>query len=196
MNEEQGFLAALRAEPKDDTTRLVYADWLEERDDPRGEFLRLECRLHGMSEADPDYRELQRQLGERGRLLDVRWLAAVVRVYAEYGPSHQHPARCSLTVAGPFYTCGTCLSCGAPEAEAPDLLAPLGPGQWTTYFLRQPQTAAEIERACQAAWVCCMCDVRYGGTDPLIIARLGNDPLFCDHLLSADSPRLVPATPV
>jgi len=34
-------------------------------------------------------------------------------------------------------------------------------------------------------------DVRYGGTDPKIIARLGKDPLVCDYLLDKDSPRLV-----
>jgi uncharacterized protein (TIGR02996 family) len=45
MSDDQGFRSALLADPEDTTTRLVYADWLEERDDPRGEFLRLECEL-------------------------------------------------------------------------------------------------------------------------------------------------------
>ena len=31
MSEEDAFLAALRELPTDDTTRLVYADWLDER---------------------------------------------------------------------------------------------------------------------------------------------------------------------
>jgi uncharacterized protein (TIGR02996 family) len=38
-------LAAVRAEPDDDTPRLVLADWLEERGDPRGEFVRLQVRI-------------------------------------------------------------------------------------------------------------------------------------------------------
>jgi uncharacterized protein (TIGR02996 family) len=40
--EEQDFLRALRADPWDETLRLVYADWLEERGNPRSEFLRVE----------------------------------------------------------------------------------------------------------------------------------------------------------
>lgn len=192
---DEAFLAAIRAVPRDDTTRLVYADWLDEQGDPRGEFLRLECRLHEMTEAHPEYRALQRQLGELGGPLDVRWVAAVCRIHTEYGRPHERPSRCPLTVAGPFYTCGTCLACEAPEAEAPELLASLGAGNYTTYFVRQPETAAEIERACGAAGVCCMFDLRYGGTDPLVIARLGNDPVYCDNLLSDASPVLVPAPP-
>jgi uncharacterized protein (TIGR02996 family) len=195
VREDEAFVAAIRAQPTDDTLRLVYADWLDERGDLRSAFLRLECRLHGMHEADPELRDLQKQLGELGGPLDVRWVAAVCRFHAEYGPAHQHPSRCPLTVAGPFYTCGTCLACEAPEAEAPDLLAPLGSGNYTTYFVRQPETAGEIERACGAAKVCCMSDLRYGGTDPRIIAQLGNSPEFCDNLLSEESPRLVSAPP-
>jgi uncharacterized protein (TIGR02996 family) len=41
MNEEEGFLAAILAEPGDRVALLVYADWLDERGDPRGEYLRL-----------------------------------------------------------------------------------------------------------------------------------------------------------
>ncbi len=37
-------LAAIRAHPDDDAPRLVYADWLQERDDPRGEYIALACR--------------------------------------------------------------------------------------------------------------------------------------------------------
>ncbi|MFO0808491.1 MAG: TIGR02996 domain-containing protein [Gemmataceae bacterium] len=40
---EATFLQAIRAAPDDDLPRLVYADWLEERGDPRGEFIRLQC---------------------------------------------------------------------------------------------------------------------------------------------------------
>ncbi|MGL4551008.1 MAG: ribosomal protein L7/L12 [Gemmataceae bacterium] len=36
------FLDALAADPLDDVTRAVYADWLEERGDPRAEYLRAE----------------------------------------------------------------------------------------------------------------------------------------------------------
>ena len=42
MSEDDAFVAAIRANPRDDVARLVYADWLDERNDPRGEWLRLE----------------------------------------------------------------------------------------------------------------------------------------------------------
>ena len=45
MNDDAAFIAALVANPNDDATRLVYADWLEERGDVRGEFLRLQHQL-------------------------------------------------------------------------------------------------------------------------------------------------------
>ncbi len=37
---EADLLAKVVADLRDDTAKLVYADWLEERDDPRGPFLR------------------------------------------------------------------------------------------------------------------------------------------------------------
>jgi uncharacterized protein (TIGR02996 family) len=43
--DEYAFLRAILADPHDSLPRLVYADWLEERGDPRGEFLRLATRL-------------------------------------------------------------------------------------------------------------------------------------------------------
>ena len=45
MNEEQAFLDVIAANPAEATTRLVLADWLEERDDPRGEWLRVRSQL-------------------------------------------------------------------------------------------------------------------------------------------------------
>lgn len=43
--EEAAFLAAIRANRDDELVRLVYADWLDERNDPRGEYLRLNVEL-------------------------------------------------------------------------------------------------------------------------------------------------------
>jgi uncharacterized protein (TIGR02996 family) len=42
VKDEAVFLDAIRANLEDIAARLVYADWLEERGDPRGEYLRLE----------------------------------------------------------------------------------------------------------------------------------------------------------
>lgn len=101
------------------------------------------------------------------------------------------PARFARNAPGPFYTTGECMACGAPEVEAPDLLAPLSDDNYDTYFVRQPSTPEEVERACRATEVCCVDALRYGGRDPEIIRRLGNDPRCCDHLLPEPSiPRL------
>jgi uncharacterized protein (TIGR02996 family) len=39
------FLRAIKETPDDDTPRLIFADWLEDHDDPRGEMIRLSCEL-------------------------------------------------------------------------------------------------------------------------------------------------------
>jgi len=40
---ELGFIAAIHENPQDDAIRLIFADWLEERGDPYGEFIRIQC---------------------------------------------------------------------------------------------------------------------------------------------------------
>ncbi len=68
MSEDEAFIRKVVDSPGDDLPRLVYADWLDERDDPRGAYLRAEVewakskqttgflvlRLHGLAEGlDP-----------------------------------------------------------------------------------------------------------------------------------------------
>ena len=104
------------------------------------------------------------------------------------------PIRFPKNAPGPFYTTGLCLACGAPEDEAGDLLAALNDDNYETYFetyfVRQPATPEEVERACRAAEVCCVSSLRYGGNDPAIIRRLGNRSEFCDHVLPGGPVRL------
>jgi uncharacterized protein (TIGR02996 family) len=40
--EDDALLRAVLANPADDAPRLIYADWLDERGDPRGEYLRVD----------------------------------------------------------------------------------------------------------------------------------------------------------
>ena len=112
----------------------------------------------------------------------------------------RHPRRFPKNADGSFYTtgyqtretdapdaklvwCGDCMQCEAPEAEAPELLAPLNDESIDTYFVRQPSTQEETSKACMAARVCCVSALRYGGRDPTIIAELQNDPELCDHII-------------
>jgi uncharacterized protein (TIGR02996 family) len=53
MSEEQAFLEQLAKTPGDDLTRQVYADWLDEHDDRRGEYLRKEVELAAIPEWGP-----------------------------------------------------------------------------------------------------------------------------------------------
>src|SRR5262245_40784560 len=54
----KGFLRAIARSPYADLPRLVFADWLEENGDPRGEFIRAECLLAAMPRDDPRYQLL------------------------------------------------------------------------------------------------------------------------------------------
>src|SRR5262245_6439690 len=42
---EAAFLADIAADPGDDLVRLIFADWLSEHGDPRGDFIRAQCEL-------------------------------------------------------------------------------------------------------------------------------------------------------
>jgi len=77
MSDEAAFLETLRANPADDTTRLVYADWLEERDRaPEAEYLRLTATL--TREVDDPTRLAERtaRIGLLGNDLTEEWRSA------------------------------------------------------------------------------------------------------------------------
>src|SRR5687768_8236847 len=68
MSLAQGFIRAIIESPDDDGIRLIFADWLEERGDPRGEFIRLQ-----VERARPGLDEVRR---ERNRLREKKLLDA------------------------------------------------------------------------------------------------------------------------
>ncbi len=45
MTDRTSFLRKIAESPTDDTARLVFADWLDEQDDPRGEFIRVQMEI-------------------------------------------------------------------------------------------------------------------------------------------------------
>ncbi len=51
--EEAAFLRLLAAAPADDAPRLIYADWLDDRGDPRGLLIRTQCALARLPADDP-----------------------------------------------------------------------------------------------------------------------------------------------
>src|SRR5262245_17785517 len=50
--EEVAFVQAVLESPDDEGIRLIYADWLQERDDPLGEFIRAQCHLARLPPTD------------------------------------------------------------------------------------------------------------------------------------------------
>src|ERR1022692_1698756 len=59
MTHEDAFLQAILAAPDDDAPRLIFADWLEERGDSRGAFIRIQCALARLDPADPARPDLE-----------------------------------------------------------------------------------------------------------------------------------------
>lgn len=47
MSSERDLFQAILENPEDIALRLIYADWCDERGDPRGEFIRIQCQLSG-----------------------------------------------------------------------------------------------------------------------------------------------------
>lgn len=77
------FLEAILAAPNDNTARLVYADWLEEKGDPRGAFLRLEVLFASTPATDTHFSEVEARFRESGTGIDSQWLALVSRTTIE-----------------------------------------------------------------------------------------------------------------
>src|SRR5262249_49882413 len=89
VGNEQTFLHAIRAEPGDDIKRLVYADWLEERGDPRGEFIRVQCRLAHLAPGDLARQELFERERELLETYPGDWLEPLHKYVREFGAGWQ-----------------------------------------------------------------------------------------------------------
>src|SRR5262249_39331179 len=75
------FIRAIAERPDEDMPRLIYADWLEERGDPRAEFIRVQCTL-----ASPDTPYTQRaDLKATERALRAAHLAVWARPLTDLG---------------------------------------------------------------------------------------------------------------
>ena len=86
---EARLLADVLASPADDAPRLVYADWLTEHGDPRGEFIQIQCLLKHRrvgatfwkraddGEAHPDHVRLEAREAQLLKKHAKEWLAPV-----------------------------------------------------------------------------------------------------------------------
>jgi uncharacterized protein (TIGR02996 family) len=71
MSDEQAFLSAIMSNPDNQTAKLVYADWLQERDDPRAEVVRLKVAVDTQAEGWVAARE---RLTELEPTVPATWL--------------------------------------------------------------------------------------------------------------------------
>jgi uncharacterized protein (TIGR02996 family) len=76
-SDDEAFIRAIVAAPVDDAPRLVYADWLDERGDTRGAYLRAEIKSHAARKRVPGAGQL-----------DPVWVARVSRPPAGVCCSH------------------------------------------------------------------------------------------------------------
>jgi uncharacterized protein (TIGR02996 family) len=73
----EGFLHALRDDPDDDASRLIYADWLDDHGDcERADFIRLQVRLSQIKPGDPERPALAALSQEAVKAETERWLGA------------------------------------------------------------------------------------------------------------------------
>jgi uncharacterized protein (TIGR02996 family) len=88
MNENEAFIRAVVDNPGDDTHRLVYADWLDDRSDPRGPYLRAEATWAKTPSANEKKRasklakakeDAKKQVSTLAKKVDPVWVARISR---------------------------------------------------------------------------------------------------------------------
>jgi uncharacterized protein (TIGR02996 family) len=80
MLQDGAFLQAIQVNPDDDGPRLVYADWLDEQADPRGEFIHVQVARARAPRGEPGRAELlrrERDLLDRHR---AEWVGPLIDV--------------------------------------------------------------------------------------------------------------------
>jgi carbon storage regulator len=78
--EERAFLQAIEESPEDQANRLIFADWLEERGDPLGQFLRIQCDLETLSAEDDRCLGLKGQKRALWQEHGASWLVSLPQV--------------------------------------------------------------------------------------------------------------------
>jgi uncharacterized protein (TIGR02996 family) len=87
--EEQAFLAALRETPADRTARLVYADWLADRGDPRHELIRACEEMRRLPVSSDRYWQLKAIRNELRQGCTEQWLALTGYDGGDYDPLYR-----------------------------------------------------------------------------------------------------------
>ena len=83
MDYEHPFVAEIRAQPREDAPRLIYADYLDEAGDPQGELIRVQVALSHLAPGEPERRELELREDELLSTYADEWLAPLRDLGAE-----------------------------------------------------------------------------------------------------------------
>jgi uncharacterized protein (TIGR02996 family) len=95
---EEDLLETIRAAPDEDAPRLVYADWLLERDDARGELIQIECQLaRGATGAEAKRLENRAQVLHEAH--DQAWQAPAREIGGHYYIRRGLPEELSVPLA-------------------------------------------------------------------------------------------------
>src|SRR5262249_54663243 len=81
-DDDTAFRRAILASPADTTLKLVYADWLQEHDDPRAEFVRLQVALHTTKTSTAAI-DAAAWFMLMGKQLDADWVAFMRKSFAK-----------------------------------------------------------------------------------------------------------------
>ena len=74
---DAAFLAGIAADPADRVRRLVYADYLDDHADPRGELVRVEEAMRDLTAFGDEFWRLKLRRNELRPLAPANWLAAL-----------------------------------------------------------------------------------------------------------------------
>ena len=89
LHTNDDFLNAIRAEPHERTLRLVYADWLDEHEDPRGELIRTEEEMRQIPVFADRFWELKPRRNELRTTAGAEW-CALMKYGTECEPVFRH----------------------------------------------------------------------------------------------------------
>lgn len=146
MSDEIAFIRAARAQPDDDTLRLVYADWLDEQGEAtRAAFVRLQVRRARLDVFDPERAERVR---DEARLLQKHkryWNGHVHRALHARGQRGLIDARRGVVRTWDYHRgmVGRVAVTADGLAAHPDVVSELGPVQWLEVSGWRDWSAAE-----------------------------------------------------
>src|SRR4051794_7578631 len=86
MEMEESFLCAIASNPGDDAQWLLFANWFEDKGDPRSEFLRLAIQLRRATRDSKRIRQARERLQQVRAMLDPSWLILIETFISPFRP--------------------------------------------------------------------------------------------------------------